>query len=355
MSRSLLSKRAPYRPAFANVFADAAAARVANLARATVGEQSLSPSSPSSAALALLEVPSEVGAFSPNTEYIKDRALYIGAPLIVGGILGGVAGGVIWALLLAAAGGGAGYVLLQRKEAAEEVKDLCVEQFPEPARTQAKEAIAKKDRAKLESISTQADARGWHCGAKELRAALPEGAGVIDPKAWVPGCIPPSDWKPPAGARLGEKPPAGMFPGWTPGEDFVLGKAMAGNCPPGWSQAPDKSAAAAPPVPEIRATLETPECWGSTAWLPQTPSEAPPFHVGSSDTVNPPDLRQWARDALTIGTEPAIESVGQYMRLIWVKLEEDAGGETAQSKIYKRVQHCFLNLAEKMRTPGYKK
>lgn len=49
------------------------------------------------------------------------------------------------------------------------MKDLCINDLPEPMKTQVLEAVKNNDKDKLLSFASQADDKGYKCSAKEMR------------------------------------------------------------------------------------------------------------------------------------------------------------------------------------------
>jgi uncharacterized membrane protein len=161
-----LVQRAPYRPQFRrmeDLFARANQERA--IARTRVG----------SLVFVGADEPAKTSS-SSTSPTTGEYAGYVAAPALGSAIvIGLLGGGVLGALLVAAIAGGGGYYVLRSKYPAV-TPDLCVEALPEPDRAQARDAIAKKDTARLEALATKNDAKGWHCAAKELRLAA--GAGT---------------------------------------------------------------------------------------------------------------------------------------------------------------------------------
>lgn len=110
-------------------------------------------------------------ALTPPDTSTRDLAVYVGAPSLGGALIGGLIAGLPGAIIVMILAGGGGYFLLQNQKASV-ANDLCSKDLPEPNRSIALAVLAGTDVAKLTSISTQSDARGWHCAATEMRARI---------------------------------------------------------------------------------------------------------------------------------------------------------------------------------------
>lgn len=154
---SAIAFRLPYDPAFAgrnarrNVSASVGLAKSRRRARARIGDAATS--------------------LTPPDMSTRDLAVYVGAPSLGGALVGGLIGGLPGALIVMILAGGGGYIFL-RNQKESTATDLCAKDLPEPNRGIALTAIAGTDVAKLTSLSTQSDARGWHCAATEMRARI---------------------------------------------------------------------------------------------------------------------------------------------------------------------------------------
>lgn len=243
-----------------------------------------------------------------------------------------------WAALGVLAALGVYAVATRKKEP--EGKDLCIKDLPGQFKKDALNVISKGDVDLIDSFAQQADAKGWHCAAKELRLEakkrsrpaaeltiddisepprvswkkliersqtedsgqlvidLQKAAQEADTKDWlkvvalldaatlrVKARVAVNDIR--DESLLKEKPAEGFFAP-TAEQDAYAVKLKAAGYTKAAKQVQDASDA-------VKAALEKAECY---ALIEELPTDLP-FHVGSDTTYQPRDLRVWLHEVVT--------------------------------------------------------